>query len=300
MCWGDHVQQKGSLVAADRLRFDFSHFEPATAGELAAIEQQVNTWVLANDEALTRVMPIEDAMNSGALALFGEKYDDNVRVLTLGANSTELCGGTHVSRTGDIGLVKVISETGVAAGVRRIEAVTGAGAQEWISRTVGLLDRVATSLKTDTESVESRLESLVARNRELEKELQSLRDKLASSKGEDLMDNVVTVDGISVLAARFDGVNAKALPNTLDQLKNRLGSGVLVIASVDGGRVNLIAGVTADLIDRVQAGPLVNHVALQVGGKGGGRPDMARAGGKDPANLDAALASVPGWIGQHC
>ena len=296
---GEHVQQKGSLVEASRLRFDFSHFEPVTTAELREIERRVNAWVLRNDDAVTRVMPIQEAMKSGAVALFGEKYDDNVRVLTLGPDSIELCGGTHVSRTGDIGLFKILSETGVAAGVRRIEAATGDGAFEWVEQSADLIDRLAAALKTDADSVEARLDTLLGQNRQLERELNGLRDKLASSQGKDLMDDVAEVSGMKVLAARLDGVNAKSLPNSLDQLKQRIGSGIVVIGAVDGDRVNLIAGVTDDLTGRVQAGPLVNHVAGQVGGKGGGRPDMARAGGKDPQALDGALASVTAWVAEN-
>jgi len=295
---GEHVQQKGSLVEAGRLRFDFSHFEPVTSTELRGIERAVNAWILENVEVITRVMPIEDAKKSGALALFGEKYADEVRVLSMGGYSTELCGGTHVGRTGDIGLFKIVSETGVAAGVRRVEALSGEGAQEWLEQTADLVTRLARTLKSDADALESRVDTLVLSNRDLERELAKMRDRLASSRGEDLMDNVVEVAGIKVLAARLDGVDAKSLPNSLDQLKTRLGSGVVVIGAVDGDRVNLIAGVTPDIVDRVQAGTLINHVAQQVGGKGGGRADMARAGGKDAGALDAALGSVAAWIAQ--
>ncbi|MEM7408357.1 MAG: alanine--tRNA ligase [Pseudomonadota bacterium] len=293
---GEHVQQKGSLVAPDRLRFDFSHFEPVSVDEMREIERQVNAGVMHNIEVTTRLMALDDAIASGAMALFGEKYDDTVRVLGMGDVSVELCGGTHVGYTGEVGLFKVVSETGVAAGVRRIEAVSGDGALGWAERTNDLLDRVAATLKTDTDALEQRVESLIQQNRELERELGKLRDRLASAQGNDILDGAVEVGGIKVLAARLDGVDARSLANSLDQLKQRVGSGVIVIGAVDGEKVNLIAGVTSDLIDRVQAGPLVNHVARQVGGKGGGRPDMARAGGRDPANLDNALASVPAFV----
>ena len=294
---GPHVQQKGSLVDAERLRFDFSHFEPVTADELREIERMVNRWVLRNDAVETRVMPIDDAMNSGAVALFGEKYDDVVRVLSMGEYSVELCGGTHVSRTGDIGLFRITSETGVAAGTRRIEAISGEGALGSVERGQDLMTRIATTLKTDADSLETRIAGLVQQNRDLERELTKMRDQLASSRGSDLLDDVVDVNGIKVLAARLDGVDAKSLPNSLDQLKSRLGTGVVVLGAADGDKVTLIAGVTNDLTDRVQAGPLVNHVAQQVGGKGGGRADMARAGGKDASALNEALASVPAWVG---
>lgn len=293
---GSHVQQKGSLVAAERMRFDFSHFEPVTTDELREIERMVNGWVLGNDAVETRVMPIDDAMSSGAVALFGEKYDDVVRVLSMGEYSVELCGGTHVSRTGDIGLFRIVSETGVAAGTRRIEAITGEGALGSVERGQDLMARLATTLKTDTDSLESRIVGLMQQNRDLERELAKMRDQIASSHGSDLLDDVVEVNGIKVLAARLDGVDAKSLPNSLDQLKSRLGSGVVVLGCAEGVKVTLIAGVTNDLTARVQAGPLVNHVAQQVGGKGGGRPDMARAGGKDAGALNDALASVAAWV----
>ncbi|NKC12577.1 MAG: alanine--tRNA ligase [Gammaproteobacteria bacterium] len=293
---GEHVMQKGSLVEPGRLRFDFSHFEPTSPQELSAIERQINDWILANDEVITRIMPIDEAMNSGALALFGEKYEERVRVLSIGNASIELCGGTHVARAGDIGLFKVLSETGVAGGIRRIEAVTGEAALDWLYGREALLARVSGALRTAPDALESRVHTLAARIRELEKDLQRTRDQLASSRGRDLLEAVIEVSGIKVLAVRLDGVDAKGLPNSLDQLKERLGSGVVVIGTAQGEKVSLVAGVTRDLTGRVQAGPLVNYVAGQVGGKGGGREDMARAGGKDPAALDGALASVPDWI----
>ena len=293
---GEHVMQKGSLVNAERLRFDFSHYEPVSAEQLHAIERMVNGWILANDDVETRVMPIEDAKKSGAMALFGEKYDDDVRVLTIGPNSTELCGGTHVRRVGDVGLFKIMAETGVAAGVRRVEAVTGDAALDWIDEREALLSRVTGVLKTDPEALETRVSGLLGRTKELERELDKMRDRLANSSGKDLLEQAIDVEGIRVLSVRLDGADAKSLPNSLDQFKNRMGSGVVVLGAADGDKVALIAGVTNDLIGKVQAGPLVNHVASQVGGKGGGRPDMARAGGKDPSKLDEALASVGDWV----
>jgi alanyl-tRNA synthetase len=293
---GDHVMQKGSLVDPMRLRFDFSHFEPVSAVQMKGIEAKVNMWVLANDDVLTRVMPIDEAKNTGALALFGEKYEENVRVLTVGPESTELCGGTHVRRVGDIGLFKVTAETGVAAGVRRIEAVTGTMALDWLAARESMLLRVTDTLKTDADSLESRVSTLLGRSKELERELEKMRDRLAASSGRDLLDQAVDIDGVRVLAVNVEGADAKSLPGALDQFKNRMGSGVIVLAAAEDGKVALVAGVTDDLTSRVQAGPLVNHVALQVGGKGGGRPDMARAGGKDASKLDEALQSVVPWV----
>ena len=231
-----------------------------------------------------------------ALWRCGEKYDDDVRVLTIGPNSTELCGGTHVRRVGDVGLFKVMAETGVAAGVRRVEAVTGDAALDWIDEREALLSRVTGVLKTDPEALETRVSGLLGRTKELERELDKMRDRLANSSGKDLLEQAIDVEGIRVLSVRLDGADAKSLPNSLDQFKNRMGSGVVVLGSADGDKVALIAGVTNDLTGKVQAGPLVNHVASQVGGKGGGRPDMARAGGKDPSKLDEALASVGDWV----
>ncbi len=293
---GDHVQQKGSLVAADRLRFDFSHFEPMTADQLRAVERRVNDWILANDESVTRVMALEEAMHSGAVALFGEKYEDPVRVLSIGDYSTELCGGTHVTRGGDIGLFKLTSETGIAAGVRRVEAVTGEAALDWLAGAERRLNDVAELVKADREGVVEKVGQVVTRSRELEKDLERLKSRLAASHGEDLVAQAVDVNGLKVLAARLDGVDAKGLRATVDQLKNKLGSAAVVLATVDGDKVSLVAGVTADYTDRIAAGPLANFVAQQVGGRGGGRPDMAQAGGNDPTRLEQAIKSVPNWI----
>ncbi|MFT5450060.1 MAG: alanyl-tRNA synthetase, partial [Gammaproteobacteria bacterium] len=293
---GEHVSQKGSLVAADRLRFDFSHFEPLTGEEVVRIEQQVNDWVLGNDDARTQVMALDDAKKSGAMALFGEKYDDPVRVFAIGDYSIELCGGTHVNRSGDIGLFKIVSETGVAAGVRRIEALTGNGALDWMKQSDARLARIAGALKSERDGVDAKVEQLIARNRDLEKEVERLKGKLAASEGDDLVGRAVDVSGLKVLAAKLDGVDPKGLRDIVDQLKNKLGSAAVVVATVSDGKVSLVAGVTKDWTDRIAAGPLANHVAQQVGGKGGGRPDMAQAGGNDPERVDEAIDSVVGWV----
>ncbi|MBI1731873.1 MAG: alanine--tRNA ligase [Gammaproteobacteria bacterium] len=294
---GRHVTQKGSLVAPDRLRFDFAHPEPVTAEQLREIERLINHRVLANQDTRVEVMPLEKAMQSGAMSLFGEKYDDLVRVLAIGGEfSVELCGGTHVSRAGDIGLFKIVSETGIAAGVRRIEAVTGEGALQWVEQVQARLDDVAALLKADADNMPSRLEQLVDRNRKLEKEVAQLKGRLASSAGDDMAGEALNIGGIKVLARCLDGADPKSLRDTVDQLKNKLGTAALVLATVQDSRVSLVAGVTPDSTDRIKAGDLVNFVAQQVGGKGGGRPDMAQAGGSDPGKLEAALASVPEWV----
>ena len=293
---GEHVEQKGSLVASDRLRFDFSHYEPLSTEQLRTIERRVNGWVLGNDPARTETMPLAEARASGAIALFGEKYDDPVRVLSLGGYSIELCGGTHVLRAGEIGLFKLVSETGVAAGIRRVEALAGEAALDWLERADERLGRLARLTNSDREFVVERVERLLARNRELEKELARASARLAASQGEDLAARAVDVGGLAVLAARVDGVGAKELRDMVDQLKSRLGSAAVVLAAIDGGKVSLVAGVTKDSTDRIAAGPLVNFVARQVGGRGGGRPDLARAGGSEPANLEGAIASVPQWV----
>ena len=293
---GEHVQQKGSLVDAERLRFDFSHFEPLTPEQLAEIEALVNEQVRTNAPVETRIMPIEQAMEAGAMALFGEKYGDQVRVLSIGDFSVELCGGTHASRAGDIGLFKIVSEGGIASGVRRIEAVTGQAALDYVADTERRLGAVAELVRAGREDTAAKVSQLVERTRKLEKELESLKAKLASSQGSDLASQAVEIDGIKVLAARLDGADAKALRETVDQLKNRLGAAAVVLAAVSGDKVSLVAGVTKTETARITAGDLVNQVAQQVGGRGGGRPDMAQAGGSQPENLDAALASVPDWV----
>jgi alanyl-tRNA synthetase len=293
---GGHVAQKGSLVAPDRLRFDFSHFEPVTKAQLEEIETLVNEWILQNDAADTQVLPLAQAMESGAVALFGEKYDDPVRVLAFGEYSTELCGGTHVRHTGDVGMFKLTSETGVAAGVRRVEAVTGQGALRWVHKMENRLLEVASLLKADRESVVEKVDQMQLRNRELEKDLERLKGRLAASQGDDLAAQAEEVNGLKVLAARLDGVDPKRLRDTVDQLKNKLGSAAIVLATVHGDKVSLVAGVTSDYVDRIEAGPLANFVAQQVGGRGGGRPDLAQAGGNDPSKIDQAIRSVPNWI----
>ncbi|OOG28154.1 alanine--tRNA ligase [Thioalkalivibrio denitrificans] len=296
---GDHVQQKGSLVAPDRLRFDFSHFQPVTDEELERIERRVNEAIRANAETQARIMPLQAALDAGAMALFGEKYGDDVRVLSMGDFSTELCGGTHVRRTGDIGLFKIVSESGVASGIRRIEAVTGENALNYIRQTEENLDRVAERVRAGRGDLDEKVGQLVERTRQLEKELETLKAKLASQAGSSLADQAVDVGGIKVLAAHLEGADPKSLRDTVDQLKNKLGEAAVVLATVSDGKVSLVAGVTKGQTGRIKAGELVNAVASQVGGKGGGRPDMAMAGGSDAAALPGALASVPDWIRQR-
>jgi alanyl-tRNA synthetase len=296
---GEHVTQKGSLVNAERLRFDFSHFEPVTAEQLREIENLVNHHIRLNHEVVTRLMDQEKAKASGAMALFGEKYDDEVRVLSMGDFSIELCGGTHVKRTGDIGVFKIVSESGIAAGVRRIEAVTGQHALDYIEETETRLQQLASMVKGSRDSVQDKVSQVIAKSRELEKELEQLKAKLASSQGSDLAAQAVEIGGIQVLAARLDGVDPKSLRDTVDQLKNKLGTAAIVLATVKADKVSLVAGVTKDATDRLKAGELVNQVAQQVGGKGGGRPDMAQAGGSQPEQLDDALASVNNWISEQ-
>ena len=291
---GGHVEQKGSLVEAARLRFDFSHTEAVRPEQLREVERLVNAQVLANTEVSTSVMAFEDARAAGAVALFGEKYGARVRVVGMGDFSTELCGGTHVQRTGDIGLFKIISETGIASGVRRIEAVSGEGSLDYVNGELERLARVGEILRSGSEEVEEKAQQLVARAREVERELERFKARAASSASAELADRARKIGGVRVLAARLDEADAKTLRESVDRLKDRLGSAVVVLGAVHGDRVALAAGVTKDLTDRVHAGRLINAVASQVGGKGGGRPDMAQAGGNDPAGLDAALESVYG------
>ena len=293
---GEHVAQKGSLVDEEKLRFDFSHFEAVTPAQLKTIEDIVNEQIRLNNSVDTRLMNHKDAIASGAMALFGEKYGDEVRVLSMGDFSVELCGGTHVNRTGDIGLFKIVSESGIAAGVRRIEAVTARNALHWVEQNEQQLQMIAGLLKASRESAGERVQQMLERNRQLEKELEQLKSKLASNQGSDLIAQAQDIDGTRVLAARLDGVDAKSLRTTLDQLKDKLGSSAIVLGAVNDGKVNLIAGVSKDRTDRIKAGEMINAVALQVGGKGGGRPDMAQAGGTDPGALDKALASVHDWV----
>jgi alanyl-tRNA synthetase len=295
---GDHVQQKGSQVGPDRLRFDFSHFEPVSREQLLTIERLVNQEIRKNHMVETRIMNLEDAKSAGAMALFGEKYADQVRVLRMGDFSTELCGGTHVKAVGDIGLCKIVVEGGIASGVRRIEALTGAAALDWIEADEDRVLRLAGMLKGGRDDLDDRVASLLERSRHLEKELDQLKARLASSAGKDLAAQAVEVGGVMVLAACIDGVDPKALRETLDQLKDRLGSAVVVLATVVDGKVSLVAGVTADLTGQLKAGDLIREVAARVGGKGGGRPDMAQAGGTDPSGLPAALGLVEGWVRQ--
>ncbi len=293
---GDHVQQKGSLVEAERLRFDFAHFEPVSREQLAAIEQLVNEQIRNNYVVETRIMALEDAKQAGAMALFGEKYDDQVRVLRMGDFSTELCGGTHVRAVGDIGLFKIVSESGIASGVRRIEAVTGERAIDWVEQAESRLQQIASLVKSGVEDTGEKVQALVEKSRQQEKEIERLKAKLASAAGSDLASQAVEVEDTKVLAASLEGADVKTLRDTLDQLKNKLGSAVIVLATANDGKVSLVAGVTKDRTDRVKAGDLVKMVAEQVGGKGGGRPDMAQAGGSKPEALPQALASVEPWV----
>ena len=292
---GAHVQQKGSLVDTEKTRFDFVHNAPMTDAEIARVEQIVNAEILANAATQARVMDIESAQKTGAMMLFGEKYGDEVRVLDIGS-SRELCGGTHVSRTGDIGLFKIFSESGVAAGVRRLEATTGEGALKLINEQQALIAQLASALKAPTHELANKAIQLSDNIKSLEKELARLKSKLASSQGNDLAEHAVDIAGVKVLAATLDGANPETLRETMDKLKDKLKSAAIVLASVNDGKVSLAAGVTADLIGKLKAGELVNFVALQVGGKGGGKPDMAMAGGTDARKLPQALASVNEWI----
>ncbi|MBV2120882.1 MAG: alanine--tRNA ligase [Candidatus Thiodiazotropha sp. (ex Ctena orbiculata)] len=293
---GDHVAQKGSLVDAERLRFDFSHFEPITREQLQTIEQMVNEQIRYNHLVNTDIMSLDEAKESGAMALFGEKYDEKVRVLSMGDFSTELCGGTHVNAVGDIGLCKITAETGIAAGVRRIEAVTGQRAIEWMEADEERVQRVAEMIKSGRDEIEDKLTQILDRNRKLEKELEQLKAKLASAAGSDLASSAVAVGEIKVLAANLDGADPKSLRETMDQLKNKLGSAVILLTAVAGGKVSLVAGVTKDLTGSMKAGDLVKLAAEQVGGKGGGRPDMAQAGGSNPDAIPQALELVEPWV----
>jgi len=293
---GEHVTQKGSLVEAPRMRFDFSHFEAVTAEQLAEVERRVNQEIRANHTLATELMDLDEAKASGAMALFGEKYDEKVRVVTMGPFSVELCGGTHVTRTGDIGLFKITSEAGIASGVRRIEAVTGEHALDVVQAQQATLSSLSALLKTDSQNILDRVVSLQNQTKELEKSLNSAKQKLASQQGADMLSSVVEINGTKVLVANLEGVEAKSLRSMMDDIKNRIGEGVVVLGVANESKVNLIAGVTKSLISKVKAGELVNFVASQVGGKGGGRPDMAQAGGDKPENLGQALDSVNVWL----
>ncbi|VAW94202.1 Alanyl-tRNA synthetase [hydrothermal vent metagenome] len=293
---GEHVTQKGSEVNLKRLRFDFSHFEAISAEQLQKIETLVNEHIRQNHVVETNIMAQDEAVVSGAMALFGEKYGDKVRVLRMGDFSIELCGGTHVSHTGDIGVFKILSEFGIAAGVRRIEAVAGQKALNYINQGEAKLSHIADLLKANRDDVDKKVESILDNNRKLEKEVERLKNKLASSAGSDIAGQALEVDGIKVLATKLDNTDVKGLRTTLDQVKNKLGSAVVILATVDGDKISLVAGVTDDKTAVIKAGDLVKMVAEQVGGKGGGRADMAQAGGNDPSKLDSALKSVPKWV----
>jgi alanyl-tRNA synthetase len=295
---GAHVQQKGSLVDAEKTRFDFSHNAPLTDDEIRRVEAIVNREILANAQTQARIMAFDDAIKHGAMALFGEKYGDEVRVLDIGS-SRELCGGTHVARTGDIGFFKIVAEGGVAAGIRRVEAVTGEGALAYVQSMDAKIGEVAAALKAPAAEVTQKIAQIVDNVKTLERELARLKSKLASSQGDDLVAQAQDVKGIKVLAAQLDGADAKALRETMDKLKDKLKSAAIVLASVEGAKVQLAAGVTADAMSKVKAGDLVNFVAQQIGGKGGGRPDMAMAGGTDAAALPKALAGVKAWVEQR-
>ncbi|MGH8593779.1 MAG: alanine--tRNA ligase [Gammaproteobacteria bacterium] len=293
---GEHVVQKGSLVAPDRLRFDFSHCEPVSPQQLREIEYLVNREIRGNHPTRAQTMPMENALQSGALALFGEKYEESVRVLRMGDFSIELCGGTHVKRTGDIGLFKILSESGVASGIRRIEALTGEAALEWMEQTEIRLGDIAAHVKASREEVAEKVRQLVQRARLQEKELQTLKSKLSSQKGTDLCEQAVEIGGVKVLAARIERADVGELRNTVDQLRDKLGTAAVVLATVDDSKVRLIAGVTKNATTKLSASELVNYVAAQVGGKGGGREDLAQAGGTDPSKLTSALAGVADWV----
>ncbi len=295
---GAHVVQKGSLVDANRARFDFSHHSPVTADELREIERLVNEQIRHNASVDTQLMPYDDAIKHGAMALFGEKYADEVRVISMDKFSVELCGGTHVTHSGDIGFFKIISESGVAAGIRRVEAITGKAAVDYVQQRETQLQEIASTLKTSPQEVTQKLTQIIDNVRQMEKELAGLKSKLASSQSDDLINQACEVNGVKVLAVSLEGANAKTLRETLDMFKDKLKSCVLVLGAADAGKVTLIAGVTADLTDKVKAGELVNFVAKQVGGKGGGRADMAQAGGTQPYQLPGALKSVVGWVGE--
>jgi alanyl-tRNA synthetase len=296
---GEHVTQKGSLVAPDRLRFDFSHFQPISAPELATIEAMVNAEIRRNAEAEVHHMGMQEAIDFGAMALFGEKYGERVRVLRMGEFSTELCGGTHVHNTGDIGVFKILSEGGVAAGVRRIEATTGAGALAYFADQERRLDEAAELLGGRSDDVVDKLRQLLERQKKLERELESFKAKAAAGATSDLAANAMDVAGIKVVAARIEGLDAKGLRDAVDMLKSKLPNAVILLASAEAGKAALVAGVQGLPLGRVKAGELLSHIAGQIGGKGGGRPDMAQGGGQDGLALVAALAGVRDWVEQR-
>jgi alanyl-tRNA synthetase len=296
---GTHVVQKGSLVAPDRLRFDFAHHQPVTRDELAEIERRVNAEIRANHAAEVRHMGMQEALDFGAMALFGEKYGDRVRVLRMGDTSTELCGGTHVARTGDIGLFKILSEGGVSAGVRRIEAVTGQGALDHVADEEQRLETAAQLLGAGAAEVADKLRAVLDRQKKLERELESLKAKAASGATADLAAQAVEAGGVRVLAARLEHLDAKALRDAVDRMKQQLGDAVVLLAGAGDGKAALVAGVSGSALGKVKAGDLLAHVARQVNGKGGGRPDLAQGGGEDGPALVAALAAVPEWVAQR-
>jgi alanyl-tRNA synthetase len=295
---GAHVQQKGSLVNAERTRFDFAHNAPVSEAEIAKVEALVNAEILANAPTQARVVSMDEAQRLGAVMLFGEKYGDTVRVLDIGS-SRELCGGTHVQRTGDIGLFKIVAEGGIAAGIRRVEAVTGDNALAYLQRLESTVNRVAGHLKVTPAEIDDRVGTVLDQLRALERELAALKGRLASAQGDELLAQARDVKGLKVLAATLQGADARVLRETMDRLKDKLKSAAIVLATVEAGKVQLAAGVTADAMARVKAGELVNFVAGQVGGKGGGKPDLAMAGGTDAAALPQALASVQGWVAER-
>jgi alanyl-tRNA synthetase len=296
---GPHVQQKGSLVDEDKTRFDFSHNAPVTAAEIRRVEEIVNAEILANAATQARVMPMEEARKAGAMMLFGEKYGDEVRVLDIGT-SRELCGGTHVARTGDIGYFRIVSEGGVAAGIRRVEAVAGSVALAQAQADRDRLARAAEALKAQPQEIDAKIAQVVENAKVLEKEVARLKAELARGKLDDVLAmGMRTINGVKAIAVVLDGADAGMLRESLDRVKEKLGSGVALLATVADGKVSLIAGVTKDLTGKVKAGELVNFVAQQVGGKGGGRPDMAQAGGTNPAALGDALKSVEGWLAER-
>jgi alanyl-tRNA synthetase len=292
---GDHVQQKGSLVNAERTRFDFAHNAPVTDAQIREIENRVNAEILANVATSAKVMDIESAQKTGAMMLFGEKYGETVRVLDIGS-SKELCGGTHVQRTGDIGFFSILAEGGVAAGVRRVEAVTGLNALAYVQGMETTLGGVAGTLRVTTAEVHARVEAMQGQVRDLEKELAAVKGKLASAKGDEMLSQAVDINGVKLLVAKLDGADTKTLRDTMDKLKDKLKTAIIVLAAVDGDKVQLAVGVTMDTTGKVKAGELVNYLAAQVGGKGGGKADMAMAGGTEPAKLGAALDSVQAWV----
>jgi alanyl-tRNA synthetase len=298
---GDHVGQKGSLVAPDRLRFDFTHFSPMTAAQIREVEDLVNAEIRANKDSVVEVLPIEQAKQKGAVAMFGEKYGDKVRVVSIGGESVEFCGGTHVRRAGDIGMLKILSEAGIAQGVRRIEAVTGAGALEYLRKLEDELFKAGGRLKIAPFEVAQRVDKLLDDQKELGREIDKLKQKLASGGGgRDLLAEAVTIKGIKVIAAQVEVDDAKVLRDTGDQLRDKLGSGVVVLAGTGGPKVQLLAMVTKDLVGKVKAGEILGQVAALLGGRGGGKPDMAQgSGGSDPTQVPAALAAARKWVEEH-